>query len=174
VKFEIVDRFDGSLAAFEAVLNSADLHARLAVAMPGIESIEPLERVEDERCIRRRVRYTPRTEGKIPSFAMKSSVVKPSMLRWIEESSYDKARHCFDYRILPNLPEIWRDRFQSQGRYQLAEDGGQVLRRIQGEIVVRVPLLGRTVEKLLVREVTENFHAEAAAMSALLRAARAV
>ena len=93
-----------------------------------------------------------------------------SMLRWIEESTYDKARHRFDYRILPNLPESWRDRFQSHGSYQLTQEGALVHRRIEGEIVVRVPLLGRTVEKLLVREVTENFRAEAEAMSAMLRA----
>ena len=166
MKFEIVNRFRTTVADFERVLDDPQLYEKLR--LPAIEKIEPLERVDEGERVRRRVRYTPNTDGKIPSFGR--SVVKPSMLRWIEESTYDKARHRFDYRILPNLPESWRDRFQSQGSYQLAQEGGEVVRRIEGEIVVRLPLLGRTVEKLLLREVTENFRAEAEAMSALLRA----
>jgi hypothetical protein len=170
MKFEIEDRFDATLAELERLLDDPSLYGHLERAMPGIEKIEPLERVDEGGRVRRRVRYTPRTEGKIPAFGR--SVVKPSMLCWTEESTWDKARHRFDYRILPSLPEAWRDRFESHGSYQLTEREGHVLRRIDGEIVVRVPLLGRTVEKLLVREVTDNFRAELAAMSALLRAAR--
>jgi hypothetical protein len=170
VKFQIDDRFDATLDEIERLLDDPGLHQRLAEAMPGIETIEPLERIDEPGRIRRRVQYTPNTEGKIPAFGRQ--VVKPSMLRWIEESTYDKAAHRYDYRILPNLPASWRDRFESHGRYQLTATGAQVLRRIEGEIVVHVPLLGRTVEKLLVREVTENFRAEFAAMSALLRANR--
>lgn len=166
MKFEIVDRFPTTVASFERVLDDPQLYDKLR--LPGIEKIEPLERSEDGGRVRRRVRYTPNTDGKIPAFGR--SVVKPSMLRWIEESTYDRARHRFDYRILPNLPESWRDRFESHGSYQLTQEGGEVVRRIEGEITVRVPLLGRTVEKLLVKEVTENFRAESAAMSALLRA----
>jgi hypothetical protein len=170
VKFQIDDRFDARLVEFEKLLDDPGLHARLQAAMPGLEKIEPLERVDDGASIRRRVRYTPRTDGKIPAFGR--AVIKPSMLCWIEESSYDRARHRFEYRIQPNLPEAWRDRFSSSGSYQLSESDNALLRRIEGDVVVRVPLLGRTVEKLLVREVTENFRAEFAAMSALLRAER--
>jgi Protein of unknown function (DUF2505) len=166
VKFEIAHRFQTTIADFERVLDDPGLYDKLR--LPGIEKIEPLERVDEGGRIRRRVRYTPNTDGKIPSFGR--SVVKPSMLRWIEESTYDKGRHRFDYRILPNLPDKWRDFFQSQGSYQLTQEGAEVHRVIEGEIVVRVPLLGRTVEKLLVKEVTANFRAEAEAMSALLRA----
>jgi hypothetical protein len=172
MKFELVHRFAATIADFERVLDDGGLYERLQQAMPAIEKIEPLERVDEGGRVRRRVRYTPNTDGKIPSFGR--SVVKPSMLRWIEESTYDRARHRFDYRILPNLPESWRDRFQSQGSYELTQEGSEVLRRIEGEVVVRVPLLGRTVEKLLVKEVTENFRAEAEAMSAMLRAVRPV
>jgi hypothetical protein len=171
MNFAIVDRFTATMAEMEGVLNSADFHARRAEAMPGLRSIEPLERVEDDATIRRRVRYVPNTDGKIPAFG---KLVTPAMLTWVEESTWDKARHRFDYRILPNLPAAWRDRFTSNGSYQLSQEGGELVRRIDGEILVRVPLFGGVVEKLLVREVTQNFRAEAAAMSAMLRAARAV
>ncbi len=176
MKFHIDDHFDATLAEFERLLDDPTLHERLAAAMPGLEKIELLERVEDAATIRRRLRFTPNTDGKIPAFGR--SVIKPSMLSWIEESNFDKQRHRFDYRIFPQLPESWRDRFESHGTYALSSvsegASGGVARRIEGEVVVRVPLLGRTVEKLLIREVTENFRAESLAMSAMLAAARHV
>jgi hypothetical protein len=161
-RFTVETEFAATLAEFEALLDSPELHARLERAMPGILKIEPLARDEDERAIRRRVRYQPNTDGKIPAFGR--AVVKPSMLAWIEESTFDKALHRFEYRILPNLPEAWRDRFESRGSYQLAATAGGVKRRIEGEIHVRVPLVGGAVEKLLVKEVEANFRAESAAL----------
>jgi hypothetical protein len=172
VNFLIEDRFEATVAELEALLDDPAFPAELARAMPAVQAIEPLERRDDGERVHKRVQYTPNTDGKIPAFGR--SVIKPSMLRWIEESTFHKAQHRYEYRILPNLPEAWRDRFDSHGSYQLVQAGAQVERRIEGEVVVRVPLLGRTVEKLLVREVTDNFRAEAACVRALLQARRAV
>jgi hypothetical protein len=47
MKFEIVDRFAGTLAQMERLLDDPSLHDWLAKAMPGIERIEPLERVDE-------------------------------------------------------------------------------------------------------------------------------
>jgi hypothetical protein len=174
-RFAIENRFDATVEEFEAVLNDAELYERLAAAMPGIQRIEPLERDEDDREVRRRTRYTPNVDGKIPAFGR--AFVKPSMLSWIEESRYDKAAHRFAYRIVPNLPHAWRDRFDSHGAYTLAAQpstaGGGVLRRIEGEIVVRVPLFGGRVERMLRAEVEHNFASEARAIAAWLRERRA-
>lgn len=172
-RFTIEDRFDATVEEFEALLNAADFYARLQAAMPGIHAIEPLARDEDEREVRRRVRYTPNVDGKIPAFGR--AFVKPSMLSWIEESAYDKTAHRFRYRIVPNLPAAWRDRFDSHGEYTLRPSttgGGGLERRIDGEIHVRVPLFGRRVERMLRSEVEHNFRAEAAALVDWLRSRR--
>jgi hypothetical protein len=166
MKFAIDHRFAASMEQLEHVLFAPSLYEALERGMPGIERIEPLERVDEGGVVRRRVRYTPRVGDKIPAFGR--AVVKPSMLQWVEESTYDRARHRFDYRIVPNLPEAWRDRFRSSGCYELRTVGEEVARHIDGDIDVRVPLLGRTVEKLLVREITDNFRAEAAILLRLL------
>src|SRR5205823_463628 len=145
-RFTVENEFPVSVAAFEALLDSPELPARLVKAMPGVDAIEPLERHEDEREVRRRVRYRPNVDGKIPAFGR--AVVKPSMLEWVEESVWDKAAHNYRYRIVPNLPEAWRDRFDSHGRYQLTATTRGVRRLIEGEIHVRVPLVGGLVEKM--------------------------
>jgi len=174
-RFSIEDRFDATVEEFEALLHHADFYDHLQRSMPGIERIEPLERDEDEREIRRRVRYLPNVEGKIPAFGR--AFVKPSMLSWIEESTYDKAAHRFRYRIVPNLPAAWRDRFDSHGEYTLrptaaAANARGLERRVDGEIHVRVPLFGRRVERMLRAEVETNFRAEAAALADWLRTRR--
>jgi hypothetical protein len=172
-RFSIEDRFDATVEEFEALLNHVEFYERLKAAMPGIQQIEPLARDEDEREIRRRVRYTPHVEGKIPAFGR--AFVKPSMLSWIEESTYDKAAHRFRYRIVPNLPSAWRDRFDSHGEYTLRPStagSGGLERRIDGELHVRVPLFGRRVERMLRAEVETNFRAEAVALAAWLRSRR--
>lgn len=166
-RFVIEDRFDATVAEFEALLNHGELHARLAAAMPALEKIEPLEREEDAREVRRRVRYTPNVAGKIPIFGR--AFVKPSMLSWVEESSYDKEQHRFRYRIIPNLPVAWRDRFDSHGEYTLTARATGVTRRIECEIEVRVPLVGGKVERMLRAEVEHNFRAEARALERWLR-----
>ncbi len=164
-RFTIEDRFAVSVEAFERLLlDDAALYPRLAAAMPGIRAIEPLEREEDERAVRRRVRYTPNVEGKIPAFGR--AFVTPAMLSWVEESSYDKVERTFKFRIVPNLPAGWRDRFDSRGSYALTRgDDGGVVRRIACELRVQVPLFGGRIERMLRREVEENFRAEANAIA---------
>jgi Protein of unknown function (DUF2505) len=163
-KFAIDDRFDATVAEIEARLEDPSLYARLQAAMPGIRAIEPLTREDDGARVVKRVRYLPNVDGKIPSFGR--AFVKPEMLSWIEESTYDKRAHRFDYRIVPNLPPAWRDRFDSRGSYVLAADGARATRRrIECEIHVRVPLFGGRIERMLRREVEANFRGEAAAMA---------
>ncbi len=170
-RFTVENEFAASVAELEALLDSPALHERLQRAMPAIDAIEPLERLEDEREVRRRVRYRPNVDGKIPAFGR--GVVKPEMLAWVEESVWDKAAHRYRYRIVPNLPAAWRDRFDSHGSYQLTATARGVHRLIEGEIHVRVPLVGGLVERMLVKEVEQNFRAEAEALRRFLADTRA-
>jgi hypothetical protein len=166
VNYVIENQFATDVDAFLKVLDDPGLYPRLESSMPGLQRIEPLERTEDEREIRRRVRYTPRVEGKIPSFGR--ALVRPEMLSWVEESTLDKSARRIAYRILPNLPEAWRERFESRGTYDVVPSGRGILRRIAGEVHVRVPIFGRTVEKMLIKEVEENFRAEAGTLAQMI------
>jgi hypothetical protein len=162
LRFRFDHEFAVALPRFEALLHHPELYPRLERALPGIERIELIANEERDGRVHRRVRYTPRAEDKLPSFAR--GLVTPEMLIWVEESIIDRAAHRIDYRVLPNLPEKWRDRFESHGSFTLSSVAGGVARRIEGELHVRAPILGRIAERLLARDLERIFAAEAEAL----------
>jgi hypothetical protein len=102
----------------------------------------------------------------VPSFGR--GLITPEMLIWVEESTYDRARQRIDYRIEPNLPERWRDRFDSRGAFTFREEAGGVVRRVDAEVTVRVPLVGVLAERLLVQEARAGFDADATILASWL------
>jgi hypothetical protein len=90
------------------------------------------------------------------------------MLVWIEESRFDRARHRIVYAIEPNLPPQWRDRFDSRGAFTFRQDPDGVIRRVDGEVTVRVPIVGALAERVLVNEVRAGFDADAAVLASWL------
>jgi Protein of unknown function (DUF2505) len=166
MKFDLVHTFECSLATLEGALLAPELPKRLAQAMHGIRSIEPLSSDDDGRLVRRRIKFVPTTE--VPSFAR--GKIKPEMLEWVEESTYDRERHRFEYRILPNIPERWRDRFTSHGSYALREVApGRTERRVEGEVIIKVMLIGGMAEKYVIGQVKKNFDDEAEGLRAVVR-----
>jgi hypothetical protein len=166
LRFAIEHRFATSVERIESLLHHPDLYARMQRVLPGIERIELLDQEERDRVVRRRVRYTPRAEDKLPSFAR--GIINPEMLIWVEESTIYRDQHRIEYRVLPNLPAKWTDRFSSHGTFRFVAGERGVTRHIDGEIVVRAPLVGRIVERMLVKEVTLSFTAEAAEIATWL------
>lgn len=162
MRFTIEDTFATTLARFEALLDDPALYPRMARELPGIERIEVLASEERDGVLRRRVRYTPRAEGKIPAFAR--GRVSAEMLVFVEESAFFRAEHRIDYRVEPNLPPRWREHFASHGRFLLTAVPGGVMRRIEGEVQVRVPVVGRLVERILVDDLRQSFAADAAVL----------
>jgi hypothetical protein len=166
VHFGIDNRFAASLERFEALIEDPELYPRMQRALPGMAAIEVLSWQEVDGVLTRKVRYTPRAEDKIPAFGR--AVITPEMLIWTEESAFDRRAHRIDYRIEPNIPAKWRDRFASRGFFTFAEHHGEVARRIEGEVTVRVPLLGGIVERMIIKELKHSFAAEAAELTAWL------
>ena len=167
MRFSVEHKLPGTLDRLDALLVDARLYERLAQALPGIERIELLSSEERDGKLRRRVRYTPRAEDRLPAFAR--GAITPEMLIWIEESVFDRAAHRIDYQVTPNIPERWRDRFESRGAFHFDEIADGVVRRIEGEVVVRVPLVGTIAERLLIKEVRAGFDADAAVLTGWLR-----
>lgn len=157
MKFELVHMFDCNLTTFEKALFHPELHKMLQTVMQGVKKIEPLESHDDGKQVVRKVKYVPTTE--VPSFAR--GKIKPEMLEWVEESTYDRERHRFDYRIVPNIPERWHDRFKSHGSYAVSEVGGKVRRVIDGEVMIKVTLVGGMAERYVIGQVKKNFDQEA-------------
>lgn len=167
MNFLFEHEFDATLEAIEAVIfDDPDFFEMLARECEGIEEVRPLSRRDEGDVIVREVAYRPRP--RIPGFARRW--ITPDMVSWVEVSRYDRARKRFTYEIHPNIPEAWRDRFESTGSYELTPAGpGRTHRRIEGVIRVRAPLVGGVAERFLVGEIRRNFDQEAAALKKRLR-----
>ena len=79
MKFELAQSFDTDLATFERALADPRLPGVLERGMPSMKKIEELDRSDDGRLFKRRVRYVPNQE--VPSFAR--GKLKPEMLEWV-------------------------------------------------------------------------------------------
>jgi hypothetical protein len=165
MKFDVTHDFDTNMATLEKALFDPRLYSLLSENLESVKKVELLELKDEGREVRRKVRYVPSTE--IPSFAR--GKIKPEMLEWVEDTTYDRERHQFDYRILPNIPERWHDRFASRGIYRLTEMGGKVRRVIEGEVTIRVTLIGGMAERYVISQIKKNFDQEAEGLRAFLR-----
>ncbi len=165
MRFTVEHRLPGTLERLSSLIADPQLYDRLAPELPGLERIELILSEETDGRLRRRVRYTPRAQ--VPSFGR--GLVTAEMMIWVEESVFDRAAQRIDYRVTPNLPERWRDRFDSHGCFTFRQEADGVVRRIEGEVVVRVPIVGAIAERLLVKEVRAGFDADAEVLTRWLR-----
>ena len=166
MRFSVEHKLPGTLSRLEAIITDPQLYDRLARALPGLERIELLASEEMDGILRRRVRYTPRAHDRVPAFGR--GLVTPEMLIWVEESAFDRAAGRIDYRVEPNLPARWRDRFDSRGCFTFRQEAGGIVRRVDGEVTVRVPVVGGLAERVLVKEAQAGFDADAAVLASWL------
>jgi hypothetical protein len=122
--------------------------------LPKLGRPELVDRQEDGDVVRLQVRY--RFTGDLSSAARR--VVDPAKLSWVEHTTHDLANHLVDFRM---APDHYPDRLRSSGRYSFEPDGtGRTRRLTEGELVVRVPLVGGAVERAIVSGLGEHLAAE--------------
>ncbi len=89
------------------------------------------------------------------------AVVDPDKLSWLTRLSVMADELRCEWVI---LPDHYPDRLSSSGRYTFeAEDGGTLV-RVEGELQVRVALVGRSVERAIVPGLRNYIQAEVASI----------
>ena len=122
--------------------------------LPNVKEREEIERYEDEKIVRTKVRYS--AMGFIPPPIRK--YLKPHMLSWIEHSTWYKAERCWDWYIEPHF---FKEIITCKGKMSLHEDGTQKTKRItSGHLNIRIPVVGQMAENLIVTELKKNFDKE--------------
>jgi hypothetical protein len=85
-------------------------------------------------------------------------VLDPARLSWVEESVHDLERHTVTFHM---KPDNYADRLRFEGSYRFEPVGDRQTRRVaEGEVAVRVPLVGRAVEGAIVSGLREHLAAE--------------
>ncbi len=163
MRFELVQRFSAPPDDVARAFTEPDLYAALA-ELPKLGAPEMLEHRADGDMVRVRVRY--RFSGDLSS-AVKA-VIDPAKLTWIDDSTHDLAHRSVTFTM---LPDHYGDRFRASGAYRFEaapDDPGATIRTTTGEIKVKVPLVGGSVERAIVSGLREHQEDEVAVVDGWL------
>lgn len=153
MKFRIIHHFNVNTETFELLTQDSDMDEYIR-QLPNLSEREELEKHEDERFVRIRARNF--AVGFIPKEIR--HVVKPHMLSWLEDTVYDKRRHVIDWKITPHF---FSSVFSSGGTYKYIDETPERMRReIDGDLTIRIPIVGPLLEKTIVKELKKNMEVE--------------
>ena len=107
------------------------------------------------------VRY--RFRGELSSAVR--AVLDPAKLTWVERTVHDLEGRTTTFEL---QPDHYPDRLTSRGRLvvEAGPDGTGAQRHGDGELKVRAPLVGGTVERTLVADLQRHLAADASAVDA--------
>ena len=93
--------------------------------------------------------------------------IDPAKLSWVETSRHDLAALRTTFRM---VADHYADRFSCSGEYRFVPDPGGpgTVRIVDGELKVKAPLVGRTVEGAIVSGLEEQLAGEVPAVRAFL------
>jgi hypothetical protein len=131
--------------------------------LPRADRPEVLDHRVDGDSAVMRVRW--RFSGTLSSAAR--AVIDPDRLTWVEESTHDVARRQVTFRM---IPDHYRDRFTCSGGYRFEPDGAGSVRIVEGDLRIKAPLIGGTVERAIVSGLEDQLVSEAPLVEAFVDA----
>ena len=123
-------------------------------ALPKVGPPELLEHRVTDGTLHQRVRY--RFTGALSPAVTR--VIDPSRLVWVDDTTYDLAAGTGSFRI---VPEHYANRLRCSGRHRLVARPPGCRRRVEGDLTVSYPLVGRAVERAILSGLEEHLGAEA-------------
>jgi len=161
MRFQIEQQIAGPVEAVARLYTEPRFYERLG-ELPKLGRPEVLERREDGSVVHLAVRF--RFTGHLSPAVTK--MVDPAKLSWVEESVHDLEGHTVTFHM---QPDNYADRLRFEGSSRFEADGDDGTRRVaEGDVVVRVPLVGRAVEGAIVSGLREHLAAEVAVVEELL------
>jgi uncharacterized protein YndB with AHSA1/START domain len=156
VRFQIEQRFDAGPDDVMRAYTDPALYDRM-VGMARVEqpAVIDVEREGDVVVMRVRFRFI----ADVPGAAR--AIVDPTRLTWIDETRYDLVAHTSTTRL---LPDHYADRLKASASSRFdpdPTDPGRTVRRVEGELSVRAPLVAGKVERAIVDGLREHLADEA-------------
>lgn len=160
MRFEGVQRYDAPAREVFDLYCSAELYA----ALPDFSRIsrpELVERVEHPDGVTVRVRY--RFIADLPAAAL--AIIDPERMTWIEETRYDASTLTGTTRL---LPDHYASKMQASATVRFVADGDGSRRLVQGDLKVKVLLVGGQVERVIVDGLEEHLTEEQQVVARIL------
>ena len=152
MRFQVEHRFNGSPGEVAALLTDARFYQTLV--LPDVSEPEVLESSTDDQRSMLRIRY--QFTGNLDAMARR--LVPKERLAWVQQVSVERSTNSGD---LTFNAEADPKRLHGSAHFDLqAEDGGCV-RRLAGELVVAVPLIGSRAEQKIVPGILRRLDIEA-------------
>lgn len=152
MQFELIHHFDADLDAFvKTVYFDPELNKRLL----------KMKNISDRRV--KELNDGPDKATRVMFIEVAAAIPKEvrsivgERLGWNEVSTLDKKTNTITFEIQPTvkLP------LECGGKYEMRQEApGKILRRISGDVKVKIPLLGKTIEKIIVNQLVESFEQE--------------
>ncbi len=165
VRFDAEQRFNAAPDRVMALYTDASYYEGLPeLAKVGRPKL--VSRTGDEQLVTLRIHY--RFTADLPSAA--HAVIDADKLTWIEETVFDVAGLTTRSRL---VPDHYPDRLTASASSVLAPDPGNeggTVRKVRGELKVRVAFVGGKVERAIVDGLRDHLAAEAAHMNQRLTA----
>ena len=150
MKFELVQEFQTDPETFWRVFFDEEYNEALYRTALPIKERKLLAREETDQEIRRRVQVTPDEE--IPPAFQK---VIGGDMTYIEHTTWRKGSNEAEIRV-ELVSERLRPKFQFDSRIRVEPHGNGIRRTLSGEIKVKIPLMGGTIEKHVFKGIEEN------------------
>lgn len=144
-----------SVEVFEKWLNDPGL-IKMLDKMPAFRSRDLVDK-KDNGDGSTTWRFKVVAGGDVPSSVRK--VLSEEMLTWHEDTRFVPADHTIYWTITP-LTAKAQALLSSKGIWKLMPNGKGTRRIIEGEITVKVPLVGKLVEQYLANELKRNYDVE--------------
>ena len=160
MRFALEQQINGPVGTVARIYAESRFYERLG-ELPKLGRPEVLDRRENGSVVHLAVRF--RFTGNLSPAVTK--VVDPARLTWVEESVHDLERHTVTFVM---KPDNYADRLRFSGSSRFEPAGGGTRRVAEGEVAVRVPLVGKAVEGAIVSGLREHFAGEVAVVEGLL------
>jgi hypothetical protein len=155
VHFRIAHEFEIPRDALELAFLSPDLIDALK-KLSGMKAVQKAHALRDG--VLERV-WSCEANVKVPKFAIRYVGPKVS---WEQRNTYRLAKHEATWEIAVDIKPSWREYFSAKGTYALVSLGEAKTRRVvEGEVNLRVPVVKKVAERMILAEVRKAFEAEA-------------
>jgi len=119
-----------------------------------VKSRKVLESKQDGDIVRRRVKMEPNVPGMFQKFVKDGMSIE-------EQSTVYLDRHHVDWTTIPSMGG---DKFKSSGTLEVAAQGDGCRRTLKGTVEVKIPLMGKKIEKKILETIHQSYEIATALM----------